>query len=244
MTLLEVVELTKRFGGIIAVNNVSFKIEKGEIVGLIGPNGSGKTTLVNLISGYYKPDGRRIIFEERDITNLPPEKRAKLGISRTFQNPRVVESMTALLNVAYAILGTRGEKMSLAEAGAEAMYYLEIFDLLKKRDTLAKDLAIYELRLLELARALATEPKLLMIDEAMAGLNPAEADNVVRVIERIREEFDLTIIWIEHVLRVLMRSVERVLVMDEGRLIADGPPEEVTNKPEVIEAYIGAEEEV
>lgn len=240
--LLEVVELTKRFGGIIAVNNVSFKIEKGELVGLIGPNGSGKTTLVNLISGYYKPDGGRIAFKGKDVTKLPPEKRAKLGISRTFQNPRVVENMTALLNVTYAILGTRGEKMSLAEASAEAMYYLDIFDLLKKRDTLAKDLALYELRLLELARALATEPTLLMIDEAMAGLNPAEADDVAKMIERIREEFDLTIIWIEHILRVLMRSVERVLVMDEGRLIADGSPEDVTKRPEVVEAYIGVEE--
>jgi branched-chain amino acid transport system ATP-binding protein len=241
--MLKVSNLTKRFGGIIAVNDVSFKIEKGEIVGLIGPNGAGKTTLINLISGFYIPDRGKIEFNGLDITKKKMHERAKLGIARTFQNPRVISNMTAHMNVLYAVLGSPyGKNITMTEAGAEAIYYLDLFGLLKKRDVLASDLAIYELRLLELARALALRPKLLLIDEAMAGLNPAEAESVSKLINRIRNEFDLTIVWIEHVLKVLMRSVDRVLVMHYGKLIADGEPEEVVRKPEVVEAYIGEEE--
>ncbi|MDI9642905.1 MAG: ABC transporter ATP-binding protein [Archaeoglobaceae archaeon] len=241
--MLKISNLTKRFGGIIAVNDVSFKIEKGEIVGLIGPNGAGKTTLINLISGFYSPDNGKIEFNGQDITKKRMNERAKLGIARTFQNPRVISNMTAHMNVLYAILGSEyGKGMTMTEAGAEAIYYLDLFGLLKKRDVLAGDLAIYELRLLELARALALKPKLLLIDEAMAGLNPVEAEAVSKLINRIRSEFDLTIMWIEHVLKVLMRSAERVLVMHYGRLIADGKPEDVVRRPEVVEAYIGEEE--
>jgi branched-chain amino acid transport system ATP-binding protein len=241
--MLKVSNLTKRFGGIIAVNDVSFKIEKGEIVGLIGPNGAGKTTLINLISGFYIPDRGKIEFNGLDITKKKMHERAKLGIARTFQNPRVISNMTAHMNVLYAVLGSPyGKNITMTEAGAEAIYYLDLFGLLKKRDVLASDLAIYELRLLELARALALRPKLLLIDEAMAGLNPAEAESVSKLINRIRNEFDLTIVWIEHVLKVLMRSADRVLVMHYGKLIADGKPEEVVRKPEVVEAYIGEEE--
>jgi len=240
--LLRVSKLVKRFGAVIAVNNVSVKITQGEIVGLIGPNGSGKTTLVNLVSGFYKPDGGRIIFEGVDVTKKGPDERLKLGIARTFQIPRLISNMTALQNVTYAVVGSRrfGEKkMTLMEAAAEALYYLDIFGLLRKRDVLCRDLALYELRLLELARALATNPKFLMVDEAMAGLNPAEADSVAKLVQRLREEFKLTIVWVEHVLRVIMRSVERVLVMNEGRLIADGTPQEVTRDARVVKAYMG-----
>jgi len=239
--MLELKNLRKRFGGIVAVDDVTLKIEKGEIVGLIGPNGAGKTTLINLISGYYYPNEGKVVFNGTDITRKKPFVRAKMGISRTFQNPRLVGNMTALMNVLYAILGKEGEKITLHEASAEAMYYLDFFGLLKRRDVLAKDLPIYEMRLLELARALALKPRLLLIDEAMAGLNPAEAEKVSALIARIREEFDLTIIWVEHVLRILMRSVERVVAMHYGKIIADGTPSEVSRDKRVVEAYIGEE---
>ena len=242
--MLQASNLVKRFGGIVAVNDVSVKIDKGEVVGLIGPNGSGKTTLINLISGFYKPDDGRIIFSGVDITRKDPNERVKLGIARTFQIPRLISNMTALQNVTYAVVGSKRfeeKKMTLAEAVAEALYYLDIVGLLRKRDVLCRDLAIYELRLLELARALATSPKLIMVDEVMAGLNPVEADNVVKLVQRLREEFKLTIIWVEHVLRIIMRSVERVLVMNEGKLIADGTPREVSRDATVIKAYMGEE---
>ncbi|MCX8137313.1 ABC transporter ATP-binding protein [Pyrobaculum aerophilum] len=240
MIILSVHNVSKSFGGIKAVDNVTFKVEKGEIVGLIGPNGAGKTTLVNLISGFYKPDSGKITFNGLDITKKQPYERAKLGISRTFQNPRLVPNMTALLNVAYAVLGRDdAKKMSLYEAVAEAIYYLDLVGLLQKRDILAKDLPLYELRLLELARALALRPKLLLIDEAMAGLNPGEAEKIRKLIINIKEQLDLTIIWIEHVLRLLMKTVDRILVMHYGKLIAEGTPREVAENPLVIEAYTG-----
>jgi branched-chain amino acid transport system ATP-binding protein len=242
--MLQVSNLVKRFGGIVAVNNVSLKINGGEVVGLIGPNGSGKTTLINLVSGFYKPDGGRIVFEGIDITKKEPYERVKLGIARTFQIPRLISNMTALQNVAYAIVGSkrfREKKMILEEALAEAVYYLDIVGLLRKRDVLVKDLPLYEQRLLELARALATNPRFIMVDEVMAGLNPVEADNVAKLVQRLREEFKLTILWVEHVLRIIMRSVERVLVMNEGKIIAEGPPHEVVKNPVVVKAYIGEE---
>jgi len=240
MPILAVQNLSKSFGGLKAVDNVSFAVEKGEVVGLIGPNGAGKTTVVNLISGFYKPDSGKIYFDGRDITRLDPYKRAKLGIARTFQNPRVVPNMTALLNVVYAILGREDAKhMSLHEVAAEAIYYLDLVGLLQRRDALAKDMPLYQLRLLELARALALRPKLLLIDEVMAGLNPAEVDKVQKLIINIRDQLDLTIIWIEHVLKILMRTVNRVIVMHYGRVIAEGLPREVAENPVVIEAYTG-----
>jgi len=239
--MLDIRNLKRKFGGIAAVDDVTLRIEKGEIVGLIGPNGAGKTTLINLISGYYYPNEGKIIFNGKDITRERPFVRAKMGISRTFQNPRLIGNMTALMNVLYAIIGKEGEKITLHEAYSEAVYYLDFFGLLKRRDVLANDLPIYEMRLLELARALALKPKLLLIDEAMAGLNPAEAEKISALIARIRKEFDLTIVWVEHVLRILMRSVERVVAMHYGKIIADGTPEEVSRDKRVIEAYIGEE---
>ncbi len=240
MVVLKAEKITKRFGGLKAVDEVTFRVEKGEIVGLIGPNGAGKSTLVNLISGFYKPDSGKIYFNGGDITNLPPFKRAKLGIARTFQNPRLVPNMTALLNVVYSVLGREdAKKISLYEAVAEAIYYLDLVGLLQRRDVLVKDMPLYELRLLELARALALRPKLLLIDEAMAGLNPGEAEKIRKLIINIQEQLDLTIIWIEHVLKLLMATVNRVIVMHYGRVIAEGLPREVAENPIVIEAYTG-----
>jgi len=240
MNLLKVEKVTKSFGGLKAVHEVTFKVEKGEIVGLIGPNGAGKTTLVNLISGFYKPDSGTIYFNGIDVTRLPPFKRARLGISRTFQNPRLVLNMTALLNVAYAVLGREdAKKMSLYEAVAEAIYYLDLVGLLQRRDVLVKDMPLYELRLLELARALALRPRLLIIDEAMAGLNPAEVEKIRKLILNVQDQLDLTILWIEHVLKLLAKTVNRVIVMHYGKIIAEGAPKEIVENPIVIEAYTG-----
>ncbi|AFA40693.1 ABC-type branched-chain amino acid transport systems, ATPase component [Pyrobaculum oguniense TE7] len=240
MALLTLTDVYKSFGGVKAVDGVSMRVEKGEIIGLIGPNGAGKTTLVNIISGFYKPDRGEILFNGSDVTTKPPYIRAKLGIARTFQNPRLVSNMTALLNVAYAVLGREDAKnMSLYEAVAEAIYYLDLVGLLRRRDVLAKDMPLYELRLLELARALALRPKLLLIDEVMAGLNPAEAEKVRKLIINIKEQLDLTIIWIEHVLKLVMKTVDRVVVMHYGKIIAEGSPKEVAENPVVIEAYTG-----
>ena len=174
--MLEIDKVTKTFGGLSAVDQVSFQVNEGEVVGLIGPNGAGKTTLLNLICGMYKPDSGSIRFDGTDITGQSSNRVCRLGISRTYQIPQPFEAMTALGGVLVSVLnGKRRPNMSLSDAVMEASYYLEFVGLFAKRDTLARHLTLYELRMLELARALATTPKLLLLDEAMAGLNPTEA---------------------------------------------------------------------
>jgi len=240
MPLLNIINVTKRFGGILAVDNVSLSVNEGEIVGLIGPNGAGKTTLLNLICGIYKPDSGKIEFNGKDITGLPPHKICKLGIGRTYQIPQPFPDMTAILNVAVSVLNrTDSANMSLGDALLEASYYLEFVGLLNKRDILARDLTLWELRKLELARALATSPKLLLIDEVMAGLNPAETLSAVRLIKRAQEEFHVTVLWIEHVMKVIMEAADRVIVLHYGKKIAEGKPDEVVKNERVVEAYLG-----
>ena len=240
MPLLNIINVTKRFGGIVAVDNVSLSVNEGEIVGLIGPNGAGKTTLLNLTCGIYKPDSGKIEFNGKDITGLPPHKICKLGIGRTYQIPQPFPDMTAILNVAVSVLNrTDSANMSLGDALLEASYYLEFVGLLNKRDILARDLTLWELRKLELARALATSPKLLLIDEVMAGLNPAETLSAVRLIKRAQEEFHVTVLWIEHVMKVIMEAADRVIVLHYGKKIAEGKPDEVVKNERVVEAYLG-----
>ncbi|MEM2562238.1 MAG: ABC transporter ATP-binding protein, partial [Candidatus Bathyarchaeia archaeon] len=211
MAILEIANLTKTFGALRAVDNVSFDVKEGEIVGLIGPNGAGKTTLINVVTGLLKADSGSIKYKDINITNLPPHKICHLGISRTFQNPRPFPNMTAINNVLVAVLGGgKRRRMSLADAAALAVEYLEFVGLFGKRNILARDLSFYELRMLELARALATEPRLVFIDEVMAGLNPAEASKAVELIMKARDDYGLTIIWVEHVMRVIMEAAERV----------------------------------
>jgi branched-chain amino acid transport system ATP-binding protein len=238
--ILKVSNVTKHFGGLTAVNDVSFSISEGETVGLMGPNGAGKTTLVNMICGSYSVDSGKIEFMGNDITKLPPWKRCKLGICRTYQIPRPFPELTALASVVVgALYGKDRSNRSLEDAMTEATHYLEFVGLFSKRNVLARDLTLFEMRGLELARALATQPKLIFIDEVMAGLNPSEAEKAVRLIERAKEQFGVTVLWIEHVMAVLMRAAERVIVLHYGGKIAEGPPREVADNPMVIESYLG-----
>jgi len=238
--VLEVKGATKRFGGLLAVSGVSFSVKEGEVVGLIGPNGAGKTTLLNLICGIYKPDSGNIHFLDNEITGLASNRICRFGISRTYQIPQPFEAMTALAGVAVGVLhGKKRSHMSLADAALEASYYLEFVGLFAKRDTLARHLTLYELRMLELARALATTPRLLLLDEVMAGLNPGESSKALEMIWSAQEQFGITILWIEHIMKIIMNAAERIVVLQYGQKIAEGSPKEIAGNAKVIEAYLG-----
>lgn len=238
MLILE--NVTKQFGGLKANNDISFSLKEGEVIGLIGPNGAGKTTLINLITGVFNPDHGSIKFNGVDITNAPANKICREGISRTFQIPRPFEGLTALDNVTVGVLnGKERDNMSIADARLEASYYLEFTGLFAKRETMASELTLYELRMLELARALATTPKLLLLDEVMAGLNPGEASIALDMIQEARKQFGVTILWIEHVMKVIMSAAERLVVLYYGEKLFEGTPYEVANNDMVIKSYLG-----
>jgi branched-chain amino acid transport system ATP-binding protein len=238
--LLNVESITKRFGGLVAVSNLSFTVEKGEILGLIGPNGAGKTTFMNVLSGAFPPDSGKIEFDGHDITNKTPHEICRLGISRTYQIPRPFPDLTALLNVAVGVMcGKRRPRMSFGDALLDASHCLEFVGLFGKRNILARDLSLYELRVLELARSIATTPKLILIDEVMAGLNPAESRHAIKLIRRTIDEYHVTLIWIEHVMKIIMEATDRVVVLHQGEKLVSGSPREVANDPKVIESYLG-----
>jgi branched-chain amino acid transport system ATP-binding protein len=235
--LLEVQGLVKRFGGFTALNRVSLSVKAGERFGLIGPNGSGKTTLINCVSGALPVDGGSIRFEGREISSLPPYQRTRLGIVRSFQIPKPFTSMTVTENLGipleYAAAGRTG-----GEGSADAAEILESIGLSAKAHLRPAGLTQIEMRKLELARAMAARPKLLISDEAMAGLSSTEVDDILAILFRLNTQ-GITIIMIEHIMRAVMRFSERIVVLDAGERIAEGTPDEVVRNPAVEKAYLG-----
>ncbi|HBG75423.1 MAG TPA: ABC transporter ATP-binding protein [Clostridiales bacterium] len=257
MALLYVKKLTKSFGGLMAVSNVSMKLEQGELIGLIGPNGAGKTTVFNLLAGVYAPDKGTITLttagREISLEGQKPYNICKAGVARTFQNIRLFRDLTVFdnvriamhQNVNYGLLSGflhlpsyQREEKKLKE---ESLEFLRIMKLDDKKDELAKNLPYGEQRHLEIARALATKPALLLLDEPAAGMNPAETAALTELIQWIRKQFQLTILLIEHDMSLIMKICERIYVLDYGMLIANGTPDEIRSDPRVIKAYLGEE---
>jgi len=229
----------KRFGGLKAVNDVSFEVDKGEILGLIGPNGAGKTTLFNCITGYYKPENGKIIFKGLDITGKPPHITTKLGIVKTHQLVKPFKELTVLENAMIGALFGRRKGITVEEAKRIAYKMLETVKLDEKADEYASSLNIHEMKMLELARALSAEPELLLLDEVLAGLNPKEISDSLKLIKLIKEQMNLTIIMVEHVMHAVMNISDRIIVLHYGKKIAEGSPNEIARSNEVITAYLG-----
>jgi branched-chain amino acid transport system ATP-binding protein len=237
--LLDVQHVTKRFGGFYALTDVSLQVHAGERVGLIGPNGSGKTTLINCIAGVLRTDGGRILFRGIDITSRPAYQRTRLGIARSFQIPKPFTSMTVLDNLCIPLTYVRPAQVHEADIVTEAMEILQRIGLEAKAHVIATGLTLIELRKLELARAMAATPTLLIADEAMAGLSSVEVDEILAILVRLNDE-RITIIMIEHIMRAVMRFSSRIIVLDAGQTIAEGTPEEIMRNTAVEKAYLGA----
>ena len=237
--ILAVSGVTKHFGGLTALSDVSFEVARGEVIGLMGPNGAGKTTLLNVIAGEYTPDGGRVWFKGQDITKMPAHKVCHLGIGRTYQIPQPFVTLTVRENLLVSAVFGRGLKKTAAEAEMEEEGLYDLVDLKGQRDVLTGSLPILALKKLELARALARKPELLLMDEVAAGTTEREIPRILETIRRIRE-MGITIIIIEHVMRVLMNAVDRVVVIDKGAKICEDSPGAVMCDRRVMEAYFGA----
>jgi branched-chain amino acid transport system ATP-binding protein len=237
--MLEGKGVTKQFGGLVAVSDFDFSVEQGQIVGLIGPNGSGKTTLFNVITGFYPADGGRIVFKGREITRDKPYQIAKMGIARTFQIVRPLLSLSVLDNVAIAVLYGRENMRSMAKGRTRALEILKFVGLGSKSNILARQLVAAERKRLELARALAIKPEFLLLDETFSGLNDTEIQEAIKLIYRIRDDLGISIFLIEHVMKAVMGTCEKIMVIHYGVKLAEGRPEEVSKNPSVIQAYLG-----
>lgn len=232
--------LTKYFGGLPALNDVSFTAARGEILGLIGPNGAGKSTLLNLINGIFRPSSGTVQFQGRDLTGLRPHEVAQRGVARVLQTPRSFASMTVLENVAIgSAFGGKDRSAKASQNEEQIEFFLDLAGLLDKKALPVEGLTLQERRMLELARALAMRPRLLLLDEAMSGLNPSEMERAMGLIRRIRDELGMTVIWVEHIMKAIMGVADRVLVLNFGHLIALGTPAEVARDEQVIDAYLG-----
>lgn len=236
--MLEGTEVTKRFGGLLVLSDIDFYVDNKEIVGLIGPNGAGKTTLFNVICGVYKPDKGSIKFEGRNIAGLKPHEICRIGIARTFQIVRPFSEMTVLENVMVGAIWGSGKSISKADAKKEALLWLEFVGLSDKKNIRAYELTHADKRMLELARALATNPKIILLDEVVAGLNPAEVSVMMDKIKKIWEN-GTAVFWIEHVMKAIMGVCHRIIVLHYGRKIAEGNPKTVSKNEAVIQAYLG-----
>lgn len=238
--LLDARNVRKEFDGLVAVDDVSLGIESDEIVGLIGPNGAGKTTLFDVITGVHSPDGDSAIeFEGTDVTALRTHEIVRAGIARTFQLVRTISGMTVLENTLTGVVFGSGRSVSGPSARTEAMGILDFLGLAEEADRRTADLTIAQQKRLELARALASDPELILVDEIASGLTPPEIAEISDLVTRIRDEYGVSVFWVEHIMDAIMTTVDRVIVMENGRVIADGPPGVIREDDHVIEAYLG-----